>query len=280
MLWQSSPSVIVGKHQNVFKEVNVPYVIENNIPVVRRISGGGTVYHDEGNINYSMITESSQKNSLINFRKFTETVIEFLKTFGLEAKFEGKNNITLNGKKISGNSAHIFKNRIIHHGTLLFDTRLDELEKTISPQNHDIDGNSLPSVKATVTNISGYIDISRDEFINKFKTFALNKLNVIETELLTKEDIKNIRQLVEKKYSTPAWIYGYSPDYTFKNKAYGEEIKLHVKKGMITSVKLTGKLKPFEDLITGKIHEPGILNIFNSTVNEEMKTVLKTLLGF
>ena len=99
MLWQSEPSVVVGKHQNTMAEVNMDFVRENNIPVIRRISGGGTVYHDLGNINLTQISTFRKTNQLIDFRKFTKPVIAFLKQFGLEASFTGKNNLTVNGKK-------------------------------------------------------------------------------------------------------------------------------------------------------------------------------------
>ncbi|HEY9115846.1 MAG TPA: lipoate--protein ligase family protein, partial [Bacteroidales bacterium] len=158
MLWQNKPSVIIGKHQNTFAEVNLDFVNKNNIPVIRRMSGGGTVYHDLGNINFTMITSENNPEKLIDFRKFTEPLILFLKSLGIEAAFESKNNLKVNGKKISGNSAHVKKDKIMHHGTLLFNTNLRNLENSIKPPKTNITDKAVKSVRATVTNISKELD--------------------------------------------------------------------------------------------------------------------------
>jgi lipoate-protein ligase A len=151
MIWRNEPSVVVGKHQNALREINHDYIQSLNLPVIRRISGGGTVYHDPGNINFSFIY-TGRKDNLVDFRHFTEPVIRFLQNSGLNAGFEGKNNIMVNGLKVSGNSAHIFRQKVLHHGTLLFNTDLDKLEKAISGGEKRFTDKAVRSVHAEVTN--------------------------------------------------------------------------------------------------------------------------------
>lgn len=157
MIWQNNPSVVIGKHQNTFAEINTSYLDEKNIPVIRRISGGGTVFHDDGNLNYSVITKSEKREQLVDFISFTTPIIEFLKSFELKAEFSGKNNLTINGKKFSGNSAHVHKKRVLHHGTLLFNSNLNVLEKAITPADYKITDKAVKSVRAEVTNLSTLI---------------------------------------------------------------------------------------------------------------------------
>ncbi len=126
MLWQSSPVVVSGKHQNVYAEMNYRYIREKGILVARRLTGGGTVYHDPGNINFSFIRQG-EAGKMVDFTGFIEPVIRFVNSLGVHASQGPKHEIMVNGKKISGNAEHVFKNRVLHHGTLLFDAALDEL---------------------------------------------------------------------------------------------------------------------------------------------------------
>ena len=254
MLWQNEPSVLVGKHQNVVAEINTDFVRENNIPVIRRISGGGTVYHDLGNINLTVISTAGNKENLIDFRKFTRPVIEFLKQFHLEAVFEGKNNLTVNGKKFSGNSAHIFKNRVMHHGTFLYDTDLDKLEKVIHPSNNHIVDKSIKSVRATVGNISSFLENppSTKTFIQQLEQFLKDFYHITSTLDITQEEQQSIEKLVEEKYRRWEWNTGYSPKYTLRQERdteYGRfQVALEVKEGKITDLELVFEGKPLEKI--------------------------------
>src|SRR5450759_4199757 len=126
----NKPSVIIGKHQSAHREVDTKFVLENNIPVIRRISGGGSVFHDNGNLNFTFICQS-EDGKQVDFRKYTKPVIEFLLSLGLETKFEGGNDLKIDGLKISGNAEHVHRNRVLHHGTLLFSTSLDMLRNAL-----------------------------------------------------------------------------------------------------------------------------------------------------
>jgi len=126
----NSPSVIIGKHQSPHREVNTEYVEKHNIPLIRRISGGGTVFHDEGNLNFSFI-RNCEPGHQVDFRLHTKPVIDFLSSLGIDAKFEGKNDLKVNGLKISGNAEHVHRNRVLHHGTLLFSSDMEMLRSSL-----------------------------------------------------------------------------------------------------------------------------------------------------
>ena len=157
MVWQNEPSIIVGKHQNTLAEINYSFAKENNIPVVRRITGGGTVFHDLGNLNFTFIS-SGEKGKLVNFKKFTQPIIEVLNQMGIPARFEGKNDLRVNGLKISGNAEHVYKNKVLHHGTLLFSTDLNFLKKAIKSVPERFQDKAVQSVRSKVANITDFIE--------------------------------------------------------------------------------------------------------------------------
>ena len=131
MLWRNKPSIIIGKHQNTLAEINLEYVKDNNIDVVRRLSGGGAVFHDLGNLNFTFIKNAKDEGSLVDFKKYIQPILEVLQSLGVNAKFEGRNDIMIDGKKISGNAEHVFKRRVLHHGTLLFLSQIADLSKAL-----------------------------------------------------------------------------------------------------------------------------------------------------
>jgi len=285
MLWQSEPSVVVGKHQNVMAEVNMDFMRENNIPVIRRISGGGTVYHDLGNINLTQISASRKMDQLIDFRKFTRPVIAFLKQFGLEASFEGKNNLSVNGKKFSGNSAHVFKNRVMHHGTFLYHTDLDKLENVIHPGNNHITDKSIKSIRATVRNISDYMEtpVTTKIFMQQLALFLRDYYHLNTTVDITPAEQQAIEKLVEEKYTRWEWNMGYSPKYSIRHEQdteYGKLLAtLEVREGRIADIQLLfeGKqLEKVEQKLLGqkhdKVHLRGVL-----TNNHFSEVIINTL---
>jgi len=283
MLWQSAPSVIVGKHQNLIAEVNLGYTHKHNIPVIRRISGGGTVYHDLGNLNYTLIRTEADRERLIDFNRFSTPIVEFLKTMGLKAGFEGKNNLVLYGKKFSGNSAHVFKNRVVHHGTLLFNTDLNELEKVIRPVKASIKDKAVKSVRATVTNISEHIpDINYNIFSQNLTQFLIDYYSIDNIYSFSTQDVKSINKLVDDKYLSPDWNYIYSPAYEFEKSFEGNYLKIFVKKGLIESVEMEGSLRSFASSLIGVMHRYDAIAAIAErlAVDNVQKQILLHLFGF
>lgn len=267
MVWRNDKSVIIGKHQNASREINHAYCTEHSLPVIRRITGGGTVYHDQGNINFSFIT-TGEPGKLVDFNKFTAPVIDFLESLGLNAQFEGKNNIRVNGAKVSGNAAHVYKNRVIHHGTLLYNANLEALQNSIAGNEASYHDRSVRSIRTNVANLKHLLNYTMNtaEFSRKFfdHIVGLFSPSVMIYEWKDRET-ERIKELKKSRYLDPAWNMGYSPDYNFHNSfSFHEEnivIRLTVKKGRIEEAEISctgnifNELKQIEKSLKGVDHE-------------------------
>jgi lipoate-protein ligase A len=245
MLWRNEPSIIIGKNQNALSEINVEYVTKNNIPVVRRLSGGGAVFHDLGNVNFTFIINGDESD-FTDFKKFTEPIIGALKELSINAEFSGRNDLTIDGKKFSGNAQYKYKNRILHHGTLLFSSNITDLSAALIPKPSKFEGKSVKSVSSRVTNISQHLKepITISEFINLIMNYILKTNNGQTLYDLTPYDIERINEMVKTKYNTWEWNFGSSPNYSFKNEKKFDsglvEVNLNVEKGIIRGVKIFG----------------------------------------
>jgi lipoate---protein ligase len=267
MLWRSSPSIIVGKHQNTLAEINLPWVLKNNIPVIRRLSGGGTVFHDPGNINFTFIREVD-KEKMVDFKSHTLPVIEFLHSLGVDARFEGKNDLRVNGLKISGNAEHIHRNKVLHHGTLLFDSDLEQLNEAIKAKEFKFNGKAIKSVRSKVVNVGSLLKrkLTCDDFLFEFKKFFFDRYPQMEEYQLQDDDIRVIDRIKESKYLNWEWNYGYSPVYVFNNSeeinSERIEIQIKVKKGVCESVDISvngrvlGRAHPVISSLKGVPHNP------------------------
>jgi lipoate-protein ligase A len=243
LLYYNEPSVIIGKHQNTLAEINYKHITENNIKVVRRISGGGTVFHDFGNLNFCFICNGSEGH-LVDFKKFTQPVIDVLIDLKVNAKLEGKNDIRVEGLKVSGNAEHVFKKRVLHHGTLLFSSDLKKLSEALHVEGNKYTDKAVKSIRSNVANISSYINLPIH--VNQFRDLIIAQVyasNETQMYSLTKTDCINIEELIKQKYSTWEWNYGYSPAYTFSNSAqtndYMLSIKFEVNNGIIVNSELS-----------------------------------------
>ena len=244
MLWQSENAVVVGKHQNAMAEINHRFVHENNIAVCRRISGGGTVFHDAGNVNFTFI-KNVKSPAEISFKLFTAPVVDALAKLGITATTSGRNDLLINGLKISGNAEHVYKNRVLHHGTLLFSSDLENLGQAIKVIPGKYEGKAVQSNRSPVANISEFLKtpMTTSEFIQFLLGVQLeNQENSL--YYLNENDIQTIEKLSSEKFKTWEWNFGYSPKYIFKNEVDidGKTIsaRLVVEKGVIVEAEVGG----------------------------------------
>jgi lipoate---protein ligase len=265
MLWQSIDTVVVGKHQNVLAEINYPYTLKHNIKIARRISGGGTVFHDSGNVNFAYI-KNIKNSSEINFSQFTKEIIHSLAKLGIEVTTSGRSDLMIGDKKISGNAEHIYKNRVLHHGTLLFSSNLAKLGAALnSGPGKKYKDKAVQSRRSEVTNISSFPNYNQTvkDFIN-FLTAEKLKAPGSDRYIINERDLDQINSLAEKKFRTWEWNFGYSPKYVFTNSINFREgrlnIILDVEKGLIRNAQISGDYLSHEksvmlaDELKGKKH--------------------------
>lgn len=244
MLWINEPSIIIGKNQNGLAEIDSDYVRAHNIRVIRRISGGGAVYHDLNNLNYTLIAPRKNENAF-DFQAFSQPVIRALAKMGLTATFSGRNDIEINGKKICGNAQAYSKDRILHHGCILFDVDLSVLGKALNVQEEKIKSKGVKSVRSRVTNIN-------DELVEK-KTvqdlqnaiFAEVKASRpdLEEYIFTEKDLASIARLAEWKASWE-WNYGKAPQYDLRKekrfKSGNIEVLMQTKHSVLEKITFFG----------------------------------------
>ncbi|NOZ46649.1 MAG: lipoate--protein ligase [Chlorobi bacterium] len=265
-IFRNRPSVIIGKHQNAYAEVNYAEIIQSNIPVVRRLSGGGTVFHDLGNINFSFIVNREGEN-LVDFKKHMQPIYELLLEIGINVKIGERNDLFIEGKKISGNAEHIFKNRVLHHGTLLFSADLEQLKKILNTNPDLYRGRAIQSVRSEVGNIANYLE--NTIHVDRLIQLIIEKIKVKNAGCriikLNFENEKEIRSLENTKYRTWEWNFAYSPDFEFTKTIKSNNnfftCFLKIEKGYFTKIHLTSnfiaedKLKQLEEALKNTKYE-------------------------
>ena len=245
LFYINEPSIIIGRHQNTIAEINVEYAREKELHVVRRLSGGGAVYHDLGNLNFSFIAPNVG-GSFANFQKFTAPVIQVLRELGVPAELSGRNDILAEGRKISGNAQYVSGPRLVSHGTLLYNTDLEEIGKALRVKASKIESKGIKSVRSRVANISEFLEEPED--ILRFRQQILEGVFGLQTTIpeyrLTLDDWSAVRQLARERYQSWEWNYGSSPAFNLRRSvkyAGGEiEVFLIVQKGIVQSVKFIG----------------------------------------
>ena len=260
LLWQNEPTVVIGKNQNAFAEVNLEYTEKNGIHIVRRITGGGAVYHDLGNLNYSYIAK--KEGSDIDFEFFSRPVIDALNEMGVSAKLSGRNDILIDEKKISGNAQTVFNNRVLHHGTLLFDSELDILSNALRVDEEKIKSKAIKSTRSRVANIKDFLaeEYTLDNFANYIKAFIIEKYNVAEINIEENAVIKSLY----KRNASKEWLFperDYLSRFSITSKkrySFGSvTLSLDMKNESIVSAKIEGDffgildVKELEALLVG-----------------------------
>jgi lipoate-protein ligase A len=270
LFYINEPSIIIGRNQNTLEEINHEYVDENGIHVVRRISGGGAVYHDTGNLNFSFITDYDKK-SLNNFRKFTDPVIQVLKTLGVDAELSGRNDIQVGGRKISGNAQFSTVKRMFSHGTLLFDSDLSEVTKALDVKMSKIESKGHKSVRSRVANISEFLEtpMAVSEFRKELLEGLYEYRQDFETYRLTENEWESVHDLKNEKYADWNWNFGKSPKFNIQRTrrfSVGEiDLRLDVEKGHIQNVKVYGDffgsepVEQFEDHLQGARYDRTVI---------------------
>ncbi|AMB99912.1 lipoate--protein ligase [Aerococcus urinaehominis] len=219
LFYINDPSIIIGRNQNTIEEVNQPYVEANDIKVVRRMSGGGAVYHDRGNFSFCFIKDGD--GSFRDFESFTKPVIDALHKMGAtEARLEGRNDLLINGKKFSGNAMYARDGRMTAHGTILFDADLDEVNNALRPRKEKIESKGIKSTRSRVTNIKPYVDekyrdLSTEEFrdLILLEIFGVDSRDQVPEYHLTEADWQGVYELRAERMGNWDWNYGKSPDF-------------------------------------------------------------------
>lgn len=245
LFYINEPAIIIGRNQNTVEEINTEFVDANGIHVVRRLSGGGAVYHDVGNLNYSFITKDDGE-SFRNFKKFTEPVIKALAEMGVKAELLGRNDILVEGRKVSGNAQFATQGRLYTHGTLMFDTEIERVVSALKVKKDKIESKGIKSIRSRVANISEFIEepMTIEQFRQRILTSIFNGEENIQYVELTNDDWDKIHQLSAERYGNWDWNYGKSPkcnmQHSHRFPVGGIDVRLQVNKGKIEEVHIFG----------------------------------------
>lgn len=258
ILWKNKPNVMVGRNQNTYAEINEEFCEANNIAVVRRLSGGGAVYSSPENFQYTLILDKNE-HAQVSFKSLAKPLIAFLKTLGIHAEFTGRNDILIDGKKVSGNAQYHNKNILLHHGTILFDVDIDQLTKSLTPDLTKLTAKGIKSIKSRITTIKERLvdEMTVDEFIEKFMKFQLEDSKDNYIKPLTRGEKEEILKIKENRWDQWAWNYGKNPKFSnTKKKKFDSglvEVNYEVENGVLSNIKIYGDF--FSDLPIESLEE-------------------------
>lgn len=244
MFWQNRRAVVVGKYQNTAEEINASYIRGEGVQVVRRLSGGGAMYQDEGNLNFTFVVDQAGAKSL-DFGFFIQPVVQALRRLGVNAVQNGRNDITVDDKKVSGNAQYNRQGRTMHHGTLLFASDLSAVAAALHPGQDKLESKAIASVRSRVTNIADHL--THSVTLPAFKSLLREELFTqrdLQPYALTAYDSRQIERLSAEKYATWDWNYGRSPAYNIRKQRRfpfgGVTVCMQVEKGIIRQLALSG----------------------------------------
>ena len=254
LLWQNDNTIVIGQNQNAEAEINRAFVEEHSIHVVRRTTGGGAVYHDLGNLNYSFITDAGDAERM-TFQRFTKPIVEALQGLGIHAESSGRNDILAEGRKVSGTAQRLMKDRILHHGTLLFDSNPGMVAGALNVDPTKFQSKSAKSVRSRIGNIRELLKEDMD--MPAFWAYLKRALagSGLTPDTLSEEELAAVRELERTKYDTWEWNFGRSPRFNVTNKRKWDggilEPRMEVENGLIQNAVFYGdflSVTPLEDL--------------------------------
>lgn len=296
MLWQNDNSVIIGRHQNTLAEINQEYVEQNHVVIARRLTGGGAVFHDLGNLNFSFIQNIPAGEREIDFVKYLQPIVDALHALGVNAEFSGRNDLLLDGKKISGNAMAFCGNRVLEHGTLLFSTVQNNLAQALKVDPAKFNDKAVKSVRSRVTNISEHLPepMTVLEFKDFLMDFVLKQNKMTALDVLKPEEEAKVAELERTQFATWDWNYGQSPKYAVERKARTAggtvQASMDVKGGRISALRFYGdffsRRDPQEladllldtpharEAIAAKLENIPVDDFFNNVTADELTNIL------
>ncbi len=246
MLWQNDNTIVIGRHQNTAAEVNQEYVDSHHVNIVRRLTGGGAVFHDIGNLNFTFIQNVETGKKEIDFLKYLQPIVDALQSLGVPAAFSGRNDLVINGQKISGNAMTFFGNRVLEHGTLLFSSQMSDLANALKVDPDKFIDKAVKSVRSRVTNISEHLPkpMTVLEFKDYLMDFIMKQNQMTALQNLTEKEEAVVNQLMEEKYQTWEWNYGKSPEYSVNKKIRTKggtvQVVADIRDGLIRDLRFFG----------------------------------------
>jgi lipoyltransferase and lipoate-protein ligase len=288
ILWRNEPCILIGKNQNTLSEINIDYVKEHSIPVVRRMSGGGAIFCDLGNILFTFISKLDE-NNFADFSKFTNPIISALEELSIKAELSGRNDLTIDGRKFSGNAQYNSKNKTLHHGSILFSSAMSDLIKALKVKEIKFQDKAIKSVASRVTNISEHLKepMSVIEFKEFLNNYIINEYGGGKFYEFSDEEWAEIRKISDEKYATWEWTYGHSPKFSYSDekKFLGGIVQanINVHKGLIKEIRFygdffsKGEVKELEELLTGvRYLQEDVDKVFNTVdIEKYMSNVTK-----
>jgi lipoate-protein ligase A len=266
MLWQNKKAILLGRNQNAYSEINLPYAKKQAIHIVRRITGGGTVFTDEGNVMFTFIS-CKGAGDFANFRKYTIPILSGLRKMGIPAEFSGRNDLTVAGKKFSGNAQCRYGGKVLHHGTLMYKADTGELARALNVRDIKLQGKGVRSVRARVTNLCEYLPLPMEtrQFRDTLFRHVLEETPGAKLFSLSGADWADVAQKALEKHATPAWIYGRAPRFNIRRETRLPggivEVFFDVENGTVTQARIfgdffgDGEIGEIEAAVTGVLYE-------------------------
>lgn len=278
-LWQNDKTIVVGRNQNTFKQINLAAVQQNHINLFRRFSGGGTVYQDLGNLCYTLISKTDETNKPDNYAAIAMPIVAFLNNLNIPAEFKGRNDLEIENKKISGNAQYLFQDKLLQHGTLMFDVNIDELTKYLNVDLAKIQSKGIDSIRKRVTNIKPYLPPNSrltniNNFIDELANWFIIKdqAKIIDLDKSAKEWIEN---RAKNHFKTWEWNYGKQDEYSFVNKKKYPggliEFNLTLDNGIVKSMNFSGdflSISELDEIIPKFIDKKFELRVFDEILSE------------